>query len=125
MNLLLDTHVLIWALENNPRLSLKARNAITEGANLVFVSPISVWEIGIKKAHGKLEAPDNLLEEINNHRFEFLDITADHAKLAGDLPPIHQDPFDRMLVAQATVESFTLLTRDRIIAEYGVPVLQA
>ena len=125
MNLLLDTHTLIWALEDNPTLSQEARTAITEGANLVFVSPIAVWEIGIKKALGKLQAPGNLLEEVRNHRFDFLDITAEHAKQAAELPPIHQDPFDRMLIAQAKVESLVLVTRDNTISQYQLRTLRA
>ncbi len=69
MNILLDTHVLIWALENNPTLSKEAANCIVDGRNMVFASAASAWEIGIKMAAGKLEAPDNLLEEIRMHRF--------------------------------------------------------
>ena len=68
MNVLLDTHVLIWALENNPGLSDGARNSITHAGNMVFVSAISIWEIAIKKNLGKLETPDNLQEEIELHR---------------------------------------------------------
>ncbi|MCP4040974.1 MAG: type II toxin-antitoxin system VapC family toxin, partial [Gammaproteobacteria bacterium] len=105
MNLLLDTHVLIWALENNPTLSTTARNAIIDGNRLVFVSAATIWEMSIKRALGKLSAPDNLIDEINSHRFTLLDITAEHAELAGRLPMLHHDPFDRMLIAQARVES--------------------
>ena len=79
MNLLLDTHALIWALENNPGLSKAARNAIVDGSNRVFVSAASAWEISIKKAMGKLEAPDNLLEEVELHRFTPLSMDFQHA----------------------------------------------
>jgi len=125
MNLLLDTHALIRALENNPTLSIKAREAIVNGEKLVFVSAVSVWEIEIKKALGKLVTPDNLLDEIRLHRFTLLDITAEHAQLAGRLPMLHQDPFDRMLIAQATSESLVLVSRDKQIANYDVSVIAA
>lgn len=125
MNLLLDTHVLIWALENNPNLSEIAANSIIDGSNMVFVSAASVWEIGIKRNIGKLETPDNLLEEIKLHRFTPLHINHDHAQLAGKLPDINKDPFDRILIAQAIIEKFTLVTRDQWIAEYDVAILKA
>jgi PIN domain nuclease of toxin-antitoxin system len=125
MNFLLDTHVLIWALENNPTLSELSRNSIIDGRNMIFVSPISVWEIGIKKSLGKLETPDNLLEEIKAHRFSLLQIDFNHALLAGNLPDIHKDPFDRMLIAQAIIEKLTLITRDKLIGEYDVQTLMA
>lgn len=124
MNVLLDTHILIWALENNPSLSKKARNAIITGGNMVFVSSASVWEISIKKSIGKLRVPDNLLEELIAHRFNLLNISAEHAQLAGELPMIHKDPFDRMLVAQAKIEKLTLISNDPMIAQYKVKLLR-
>lgn len=125
MNLLLDTHALIWALENNPTLSHAAREAIVDGHNLVFVSAVSVWEISIKRALGKLRAPDNVIEEVNLHRFTPLGISLAHADLAGQLPALHQDPFDRMLVAQATLEKLTIVTRDENIQQYQAPCITA
>ena len=74
---------------------------------------------------GKLKAPDNLGEEIEFHRFTRLDMNFDHAKLAGELPDIHKDPFDRMLIAQAMIEKLTLVTSDNLIAKYGVSLLKA
>jgi len=124
VNVLLDTHILIWALENNPSLSKKARNAIITGGNVVFVSSVSVWEISIKKSIGKLRVPDNLLEELIAHRFNLLNISAEHAQLAGELPMIHKDPFDRMLVAQAKIEKLTLISNDPMIAQYEVKLLR-
>ena len=123
MNLLLDTHTLIWALEDNPSLSALARVAIVDGENMVFISAVSVWEISIKKALGKLEAPDTLLDEIERIRFTPLDITLEHADRAGKLPAIHMDPFDRMLIAQAQSEQLTLITRDAEIQKYQVRCL--
>jgi PIN domain nuclease of toxin-antitoxin system len=125
MNLLLDTHVLIWALENNPTLSDKAVSSITRAENMIYVSSVSIWEIGIKKAAGKLDVPGNLTEEINLHRFSPLHITFEHAELAAQLPPIHKDPFDRMLIAQAITEKLRLVTRDTVITTYAVDTLTA
>lgn len=125
MNLLLDTHVLIWALEDNPILSAEAHDAIVDGKNMVFVSSVSAWEISIKKAMGKLKAPDNLEEEIELHRFTPLNVNFEHARLAGALPDIHKDPFDRMLIAQAITEKLTLISRDSQCADYGVSLLEA
>ena len=125
MNILLDTHVLIWALENNPTLSDKARNSIVRASNIVFVSSASVWKIAIKKQLAKLESPDNLLEEIKLHRFTPLPINHDHAELAGKLPDIHKDPFDRMLIAQTIIEKLTLVTRDKLIAKYNIKIIEA
>ena len=125
MNILLDTHVLIWALENNSTLSEGARSNIIMGENMVFVSSVSIWEIGIKCSLGKLQVPDNLQEEIKLHRFTPLNITHDHAEFAAKLPFFHKDPFDRMLVAQAITEKLTLVTRDEQISKYDVNVLLA
>jgi PIN domain nuclease of toxin-antitoxin system len=87
------------------------------------VSAASVWEIAIKRASGKLKAPDDLLEQVAVARFAALGITFEHATLAGELPPHHGDPFDRMLIAQAQIENLTLVTGDARIAAYDVPVL--
>ena len=125
MNILIDTHVLIWALENNPTLSGDARKSIILARNMVFVSSVSIWEISIKKKLGKLEVPDNLQEEIKLHRFTPLHISYDHAELAGSLPQIHKDPFDRMLIAQAITEKLTLVTRDERIVRYDVDTIRA
>ena len=124
MNLLLDTHILIWALENNPKLPKLAKEEIINGNNVVFVSTASIWEISIKRTMGKLDVPNNLLQEIEQHRFTLLDIKSYHAQLAGELPNIHKDPFDRMLVAQAILEKLTLVTVDSNIYKYDVKLLK-
>jgi len=126
MNLLLDTHVFLWAIDNNPRLSQKAREAITDGHNIVFVSAATAWEISIKKAIGKLKVPQgDYLEELRLHRFTALDITTEHALTVENLPQHHKDPFDRLLVAQAQVEKLTLVTRDPRIRAYEIQTIEA
>lgn len=126
MNLLLDTHVLLWALGDDPSLSQEARTAITDGRNVVFVSAATAWEISIKKALGKLRVPaGDYLEELRRHRFTPLDITSEHALAVESLPPHYADPFDRMLVAQAMVERLTLVTHDSRFKAYAVPTISA
>jgi PIN domain nuclease of toxin-antitoxin system len=119
MIVLLDTHILLWWLADDSCLSDTARRLIADEATVVFVSAATAWEIAIKKAAGKLEAPDDLELALNANRFEALPITIPHAQAAGRLPRHHDDPFDRMLVAQAQVEGIRLLTHDRRLAAYG------
>jgi PIN domain nuclease of toxin-antitoxin system len=122
LNLLLDTHVLLWWLADSPRLSRTARTAIRD-SDLTYVSAASAWEIEIKKSLGKLSAPDNLEATLGAYRLRPLAVTVAHAIAAGRLPRHHGDPFDRMLIAQASLESLTLVTRDARLKVYGVPVL--
>ena len=126
MNLLLDTHVFLWAVDGNPKLSAKARAAIVAGSNVVFVSAATAWEISIKKAIGKLKIPQgDYLEELRLHRFLPLDISTEHALAVENLPHYHKDPFDRMLIAQAQVERLTLVTGDLRLKAYPVKILEA
>lgn len=124
MRLLLDTHVLIWWFAPSSGLTEEAREAVTRAAS-VWVSVATVWEMEIKKATGKLIVPDDLLEQIAAQGFPILTITGEHATAAGRLPLHHNDPFDRMLIAQATVESLVLVTRDVRFREYDVALLPA
>ncbi|NNN21531.1 MAG: type II toxin-antitoxin system VapC family toxin [Acidimicrobiales bacterium] len=98
--------------------------SIADDRNVVFVSAVSVWEISIKQAIGKLQIPDGFEAALVKSGFEKLDITFDHAMTAGKLPPFHRDPFDRMLIAQAIIEDLTLLTADGRLREYKVKLLQ-
>ena len=122
---LLDTHAALWALAEPEKLSQPARMALEDAENDVFVSVVSAWEIAIKRALGKLEAPDELEAAIRMQGFEPLLMTFHHAAQAGGLPPHHGDPFDRMLIAQAQAEGLVLVTRDSDIPLYGVRTMAA
>ena len=125
MKLLLDTHVLLWWLANDPLLGEEARVEISDPASVVYVSAATVWEVSIKRALGKLEAPADLLRQIELNRFEALSMTVSHAHAAGALPRHHDDPFGRMLVSQAIQEGLTLLTKDPRMSLYGISTLPA
>jgi len=116
--LLLDTHLLLWAVSAPQKLSLATRKRID--ACEVFISAASIWEVSIKAALGKLDAdPAALLAEIEPAGFRLLPVTGEHAAAVARLPTIHNDPFDRMLVAQAKTEPLLLLTNDAALAGYG------
>lgn len=125
MKLLLDTHVLLWALGNVGQLDASARAAISDGRNVVYVSAASVWEISIKRALGKLVAPADVENAVLKTGFKPLPITLAHAEHVATLPPHHADPFDRMLVAQAGLEGLTLATRDARLKAYDIAIIDA
>lgn len=125
MTLLLDTHVLLWWLMEPSRLAPAARGAIADGANLVFVSAASVWEMEIKARLGKLQIPDDLDDQMKRERFMELPVRMAHARESSALPLLHRDPFDRMLVAQSRAESLTLVTTDPLVLAYGGRTLRA
>lgn len=125
MKLLLDTHVLLWWLEDPALLSEAARTAIQDGKNTVFISVATVWEIVIKKSLGKLDIPNNLETVIAANRFLSLPISMSHALTIEKLPPHHRDPFDRMLIAQAIHDELVMVSRDPHILKYRVSHLVA
>ena len=125
MNLLLDTHALLWWLDDKPTLSAEARDAIADGSNLVFVSAVVIWEVRIKQSLGKLQLPSNFREVLDSQAFDELPLTVDHAHRLAELPPLHRDPFDRVLVAQAIAERLTIVTCDPDIARYRVRTIEA
>jgi PIN domain nuclease of toxin-antitoxin system len=122
VSLLLDTHVILWWLADDPTLSdeIKAR---LDSEPQAFVSSATIWEVAIKQAAGKIVEPADLPERIRRSGFRELLINFEHAMVAGRLPLIHRDPFDRMLVAQAQCEDLTLVTRDEHCQKYDVAVL--
>ena len=123
--LLLDTHAFLWWLADAPQLGNLARKAISDERNDVFVSAATGWEIAIKRAAGKLQAPDNLDAMVEESGFTPLPISFFHGEQAGALPMHHRDPFDRMLVAQAQAEGLVIVTGDPDIPRYGVRTLAA
>ncbi len=123
MSFLLDSHVLLWWLEDSPRIGASLRSTLADPQVRVLVSAATVWEIGIKQALGKLRTPESVVDLMQEEGFEALVITARHAEAASRLPPLHRDPFDRMLVAQAGLDKLTLVTHDEAIKVYDVNVL--
>jgi PIN domain nuclease of toxin-antitoxin system len=112
----------IWWLSADERLTVTARAAIAQAGNAAHVSAATIWEASIKRASGRLRGPD-LLGAVVAAGLPFLRVGEHHAKLAGELPPFHRDPFDRMLVAQAVIEQMVIVTADAEIPRYGVPVV--
>ena len=123
MSLLLDTHVIIWWLTDDPTLAEDIKERLDHEPD-VYVSAATLWEVAIKQAIGKLPETALLAERILDSEFTPLPVNAEHALAAGQLPLIHRDPFDRMLVAQAQCEELTLVTRDENCQKYDVTVLR-
>ena len=124
MRLLLDTHALLWWIADDDRLSARARALVGDGANEVFVSAVSAWEIVVKAGIGRLEVPEPIdrfvVAQLEANAFHPLAITMRHALGLATLPDVHRDPFDRMLASQAVAEELTLVSGDRIFAAYPV-----
>ncbi len=123
MRLLLDSHAYLWWLADDARLSAAARRAIADSRSIVHVSAATIWELAIKAALGRLDTDGaDLTDEIAANGFVELPISARHAAQAGGLPSHHDDPFDRMLIAQALSEELTLITRDPAFRVYEVAI---
>jgi len=123
MRVLLDTNIVLWWLANDPSLPARASTVIADAETEVVVSAATVWEIEIKRAAGRLEAPDDIVGALVANDFDTLSITPAHAITAGRLPAHHSDPFDRMLIAQAQIEGFTFITADSRLSDYDVEFL--
>lgn len=126
MNVLLDTHVALWAIVNSPKLSATARDIILAPNSNIFVSAASVWEIGIKHALQRGDMPVSAQAALQYFRqagYQILAIEADHTVAVETLPLHHQDPFDRLLVTQALVEPLRLITHDRQVARYSDTII--
>ena len=127
MKLLLDTHVLLWAAGSPEQLSPEARAMLEDPDNALLFSAASLWEIAIKRSLGRADFKVDarvLRRGLQDNGYQELPITSEHAVFIDSLPPIHKDPFDRILVAQATVEGISLLTADALIAQYPGPILK-
>jgi len=124
MKYLLDTHAVIWHLEDSPRLPPRTKELIDGNAEHLCLCSVSLWEIAIKVGRGKLDLQftfEEFLDEVQDSDIELLHIKDDHLKRLIVLPSIHKDPFDRLLVATALVENLTIITADENIRRYGVP----
>lgn len=121
--LLLDTHILLWWLDDNPCLSSVFRERIADPEMACFVSAASIWEMGIKRATGKLEAPAKWAGILEQEGFHGLPMELAHAEAAANLPLHHHDPFDRMLIAQGKLESLLIATADKRFSDYDVALL--
>ncbi len=124
MRPLLDTHLVLWWMAGEAsRISRKALATLGSDGVEPVVSAVTVWEAAIKRGLGKLDAPADLLPQLERAGVEVLPITARHADLVASLPPHHRDPFDRLLVAQATLEGLPLVSDDNSIRRYDVEVI--
>ena len=126
MRLLLGTYFALWAITDDPLLPSEVRTLILESRNTVYFSAANIWEIAIKHALKRSSMPISAAEAVQFFKragYLFLDITPEHAMRVEALPPFHQDPFDRMLVAQALSEPLVLVTHDRKVGRYGAPTL--
>ncbi|MBP6339195.1 MAG: type II toxin-antitoxin system VapC family toxin [Vitreoscilla sp.] len=127
MNILLDTHVALWAITDSPKLPKKAREMIASPRSTVWISAATVWEIAIKHSLGRGEMPVSSQDALRYFResgYRFLPIEPEHAIAIEDLPAHHADPFDRILVAQALVEPMRLITHDRVVALYSDTIIE-
>ena len=129
MRVLLDTHVFLWWITDDPRLSDRTRAIISDGKNTLFFSAASGWEIAIKAKLGKLSVPGDLkafiTEQLVENNITPLPVRLSHALHVYSLPAHHRDPFDRLLVAQAQLENLPILTADPIMTQYAVEIIKA
>lgn len=123
MRLLLDTHVVLWAVTDAAALPMRFRAALQDGRTELFVSAVSVWEVSIKTGLGKLDVPQDLWDRVAEAGCAALPVTWAHARAVQGLPLHHADPFDRLLIAQAQVEGMVLVSADRAFAAYDVTLL--
>lgn len=127
MNLLLDTHIALWAITDSPKLSQKARELIESPKTTIWISVASLWEIAIKYSLGRGDMPISSQQAMSYFResgYRFLAVEAEHAVAVEELPTHHQDPFDRILVAQALVEPMRLITHDSLVALYSDTIIK-
>ena len=119
MRLLLDTNLLLWWLMENRELGREAKALIADPDNAIFISTVSLWEVWLKQSLGKLRLPPDFEARLDAQSFEILPLSGAHARKVAELPWLHRDPFDRMLVAQAAQDRLLLLTVDKRVGAYG------
>lgn len=124
MRVLLDSHTLLWWMDDPSKIAPNARVVIADPANEVYASAASIWELGLKVSKGKLRLPPDFHEMLEGQGIRHMAFTASHAMESISLPAIHGDPFDRALVAQCRLESMALATRDAVLGDYGIPVVE-
>jgi PIN domain nuclease of toxin-antitoxin system len=125
VKVLLDTHVLLWSIDEPERIGPEARIAFRDDITETVVSVVTLWEIAIKQAAGRLRAPQNMPDRVRALGHEILPISVEHAWRVGVLPMHHRDPFDRLLVAQAMIEDLAIVTHDHAMPSYGVRIIRA
>ncbi len=125
MKYLLDTHVILWWLSDPKRLSKKVRDLIADRDQQICVSSVSFWEMAIKASIGRLTLPNSILDIVKQDAIELLSMTAEDGLAVVDLPILHNDPFDRLLVVQAKRHDMVLITRDQYILKYPVTTIKA
>lgn len=125
MQYLIDTHIILWWLTSPEIIQEKAQKIIRDKSNSIFISSASFWEMAIKKSIGRLTLPHNLLEAVSAERFKILPIMPEDALGVADLPLLHADPFDRLLIIQAKLHDLVIITRDTKITEYPVVTVKA
>ena len=125
MRILADSHVVYWAMTRPDEIVPSAQKKLIDPDNDILVSAASIWELEIKARKGRLYLPDGFMEALREEHFDVLPITWRHAQATSDLPMIHSDPFDRLLIAQALAEGLILMTRDETIHGYDVPICRA
>ncbi len=123
MKILVDTHILIWWLDNPTKIPPRIREAIREPENDVFFSAASIWEIALKIAKKQLRMPESFPAALKSAGFSELHVVSKHALAAANLPAIHGDPFDRILIAQARAEGMVFASIDQVVARYNVPLI--
>jgi PIN domain nuclease of toxin-antitoxin system len=125
VRVLLDTHVVLWAMTSPARLGREAVAALSDRSTRRVVSAATLWEIATKSGIGRMEVDDDLPDFLARHGHEFLTVTPEHAWRVKRLPDVHRDPFDRLLVAQAQAEDIPLITHDRLLERYDLRIIRA
>lgn len=123
MRLLLDTHTLIWGISEPEKLSEKTKELLSDVDNIILVSTASLWELQVKKSLNKIILPEDFIFQLQENGYELLNISYKHIEKLDEIPLIHRDPFDRILIAQSMHENIPLITKDSEIAKYNVKII--